>query len=242
MSVRYLSAFLYHFSRELTDMVSLALYGVLGLSAKHRSTLAQWSPYYRNLDQRGRKRFERCVKELLYEKEWVGKGITVTWEMKVRIAGAAAQVMFGFHGLLLLHFSKILVFQGEYLNHRTGRRHVGEVIPGSGTIVLSWANFQEGFARPDDARNVGLHEMAHALWFGNWIENGEDHFLPDGPLAQWKQLAGEEIGNIQAGRSRLFRDYAGTNEAEFFAVEVEYFFEQPAAFRERIPELYACLA
>src|SRR5690606_25333302 len=89
-----LFAFLYRFSKELTDLLSLALYGVLGLSARHRATLAHWSPYYRDLDRRGRKRFERCVKELLYEKEWNGKGITVTWEMKVRIAGAAAQVMF----------------------------------------------------------------------------------------------------------------------------------------------------
>ncbi|TXI82845.1 MAG: hypothetical protein E6Q44_00750, partial [Flavobacteriales bacterium] len=32
-----------------------------------------------------------------------------------------------------------------------------------------------------------------------------------------------------------------TNQAEFFAVAVEYFFEQPVAYQERLPELYACM-
>lgn len=235
-------AFLYRFSKEFTDLVSIALYGVLGLSAQHRATLAHWSRYYGRLDPQGRKRFERRVKELLYEKEWVGRRIAVTWEMKVRIAAALAQLTFGYRNLLLLHFRRIVVHPDAYSNPRTGRRHIGEAAPGQKTLVFSWKHFVEGFSTPDDALNVGLHEAAHALWFENVIPSGEFGFLPAGPLARWRQLAREEMARIKAGRSRLFRAYAATNEAEFFAVAVEYFFEQPEEFREHMPEVQACLA
>lgn len=234
--------FLYRFSREFTDLLSISLYGVLPLAAKHRATLENWSSFYRGLAPPDRKQFERRVKELLYEKDWIGKGIAVTTEMKVRIAGAAAQVTMGFDSLLLLHFSKIIIVPGEYLNKRTGQRHVGEVSPGTGAIVLSWANFQEDFARPTDAHNVGLHEMAHALWFENGINDGEFHFLQPALLDRWKQLAQTEIDHIHDGGGRFFRNYAGTNQAEFFAVAVEYFFEQPLEFKAALPELYGTLS
>ena len=35
--------------------------------------------------------------------------------------------------------------------------------------------------------------------------------------------------------------YGATNEAEFFAVASEYFFEKPAQFQEKHPELYELL-
>lgn len=234
-------AFLYRFSKELLDAVGIATYGLVRLSVKHRATLERRNPYYGGLDKARRKQFERRVKELLYEKDWIGKGITLTWDMKVRIAGAMAQVSFGFDDLLLLHFKRIMILPDEYMNRRTGQRHVGEVAPGSGTIILSWANFEKGYARPDDAHNVGLHEMAHALWLENGIDNGEYHFLPAEPLQRWQELAQEEIGLMNKGKDRFLRAYAGTNQAEYFAVAVEYFFERPGDLKTALPEVYGCL-
>ncbi len=49
-----------------------------------------------------------------------------------------------------------------------------------------------------------------------------------------------EMEKAWRGRSVL-RKYAGTNEAEFFAVAVETFFERPGALRRATPELYAIL-
>lgn len=234
-------AFLLKFTKELLDTVGIATYGMVRLSNAHRTTLERWNPFYKNLDVAGRKLFDRRVKGILYEKDWVGKGIAVTWEMKVRIAGAMAQVTFGFDNLLLLHFKRIFILPGEFTNPRTGQRQVGEVIAGRGAIVLSWASFQQGYAQPDDALNVGLHEMAHALWLGNAIDTGEDHFMDAATLQRWQVLAQGEIDRINTGRGHFFRTYAGTNQAEFFAVAVEYFFEQPVAFKDALPEVYGCL-
>lgn len=232
---------LIHFFRELLGLAGLIGHTLTPLAAEDRAILARWSAYYRTLPPALRTRFERQVKELIFEKEWIGKGIEVTREMRVRIAAAAAQVTLGFDRLLLIHFSHILIFPDTYLNKRTGKHHLGEVIPKRGTIVLSWSHFQQGFATPDDAHNVGLHEMAHALWFEDGIENGEDHFLSPALLTRWKALAAEQIERIGTGQPHFFRAYAGTNQAEFFAVAVEYFFEQPVAYQERLPELYACM-
>jgi Mlc titration factor MtfA (ptsG expression regulator) len=38
------------------------------------------------------------------------------------------------------------------------------------------------------------------------------------------------------------RNYGGTNEAEFFAVASEYFFERPDLLQRKHPELYKMLA
>ena len=48
------------------------------------------------------------------------------------------------------------------------------------------------------------------------------------------------MAEIEAGQSDINR-YALTNEAEFFAVASEYFFERPAIMRRKHPELYRTL-
>jgi Mlc titration factor MtfA (ptsG expression regulator) len=108
--------------------------------------------------------------------------------------------------------------------------------------MISWRDFLHGYARTSDAHNVGLHEMAHALWFENKIQNGEHNFLHPELLQDWIDHADAEIERIKTGQSRLLRNYAGTNQPEFFAVAVEYFFELPGEFKEDLPELYATLS
>lgn len=236
------AALLALFIREVRGAFALLRHSLAPLPAGDRALLERWSPFYRSLPPRGQKRFARRVKALLFEKEWIGRGIVVSQAMRIRISAAAAQVTFGFDRLLLLHFARIMVFPGDYLNKRSGRRHQGEVMPDRGTIVLSWTHFEEGEANPDDAHNVGLHEMAHALWFENSIGEGEDHFLEQGVLDQWKAVAVAEMAHIRAGKPHFLRSYAGTNEAEFFAVAVECFFEQAPAFNAAMPQAYSILA
>ena len=134
------------------------------------------------------------------------------------------------------------MYPESYRSHRSGRLHQGEVRPVVGLIIISWEDFIHGYAHSRDAHNVGLHEMAHALWFENSILNGEQHFLRPDLLRKWKELGELEIARIKLGQGRFLRSYAGTNQAEFFAVAVEYFFEQPLAFKQAMPEEYECLA
>ncbi len=50
------------------------------------------------------------------------------------------------------------------------------------------------------------------------------------------------IEDTEAGRVTLLDDYGASNEAEFFAVATECFFELPRDMQAEHPELYSLLA
>ncbi len=108
-------------------------------------------------------------------------------------------------------------------------------------IVLSWNHFVDGYIKPDDGRNLGLHEMAHALHLENRIFNGEFKFFVQEDLDLWNALSLLEIDKIRRGEAHMFRDYAATNKDEFFAVAVENFFERPREFGNQMPAVYEVL-
>jgi len=204
--------------------------------------LKKYAIHYQRLGIREQRRFEEIVCSFIHDKEWRGAHMVVAEEMKVMISACAAQLLLGFPKVTLEHFERIVVYPGTYRSARSGRMHQGEVRPQSGVIVISWQDFLYGYAHGKDAHNVGLHEMAHGLWFENKIGNGEQHFLHPELLQDWIDHADVEIERIKSGKSRLLRSYAGTNQPEFFAVSVEYFFELPGEFKQDLPELYAVLS
>lgn len=213
------------------------------LDRRHRSILAKYAIHYQRLDPLMKRKFERIVAAFIHDKEWRGARMVVAEEMKVMISACAAELLLGFpEEPMLKHFETIVVFPDTYRSTAFGHMHQGEVRPKAGIIMISWKDFLHGYAHTRDAHNVGLHEMAHALWFENKIDNGEHNFLHAELLQDWIDHADAEIERIKNGQSRLLRSYAGTNQAEFFAVAVEYFFEQPKAFKEDLPELYATLS
>lgn len=203
--------------------------------------MCTYATYYGKLDPEGQKRYEQVVAAFVNDKEWSGSGIAVVDEMKVMIGACAAQLLHGFPDVRLRHFERVMVCSGPYRSRAGDALHMGEVRPSAGLIIISWSDFVQGYAHPRNAYNVGLHEMAHALWFENAIDNGEFQFLEPVLLRKWIALAAAEIARIQGGRRGFLRSYAGTNEAEFFAVAVEYFFEQPKEFQTALPELYGTL-
>lgn len=212
------------------------------LGVRHGAILTKYAIHYQRLDDAGKRRMERIVAAFLHEKEWVGAGMSVKEEMKVMISACAAQLLMGFPEIVLQHFERIVVYPETYRSPKSGRMHQGEVRPKPGIIIISWDDFVHGYAHSRDAHNVGLHEMAHALWFEDMIDNDEHRFLGREELLVWNRLAAEHVARIKRREPHYFRDYAGTNPAEFFAVAVEYFFEQPVEFLRMEPDLYHALS
>jgi Mlc titration factor MtfA (ptsG expression regulator) len=212
-----------------------------GLSTGQRATLAKYAIHYQRLGPEEKQRFERIVSTFIHDKEWRGVRMRVEEEMKVMVSACAAELLLGFPELELRHFDTIVLHPDSYRSN-SGRMHQGEVRPKAGVIMISWRDFLHGYAHTRDAHNVGLHEMAHALWFENKIQNGEHNFLHPELLQDWIDHADAEMERIKSGKSGLLREYAGTNQPEFFAVAVEYFFELPREFKQDLPELYAVLS
>ena len=194
--------------------------------------------YYKQLSQKDQQKFEERVNRFLHSKRFIGRSITITEEMKVLTSATAVLLSFGLPMITLAHFDKILMYPDEYYSRINRQYHLGEVNPRMGIIILSWKSFVHGFADNHDGRNLAFHEMAHAIHFENLIRNEEYDFLDSDMLLHWNKLAAQEIENIRTSSDHFLRDYAGTNQHEFFAVAIEYFFESGKQFQEQLPRLY----
>ena len=121
----------------------------------------------------------------------------------------------------------------------------------------------------DDGYNVVLHEFAHQLDQETGAANGAPLLGSRAAHARWARVMRREFAGLQARqRARdaarehaqagwswsgpealpapppddLINDYGATNEAEFFAVVTEVFFEQAGALALHHPALFALLA
>ena len=212
------------------------------LARNQREILIKYFPYYHKLDRKQQRIFKQKMQYFIHIKEFIPRDIDkVTDEMKVLISACAVQLTFGYPKVMLSHFKRILIYPDNYYSTINKQYHKGEVNPRFGAIVLSWKNFVQGYIEDSSCRNLGLHEMAHAIRLENKIFNGEFDFLDQSILDEWGEQAEKEIKNIQAGNSALFRDYAGTNQDEFFAIAVENFFERPEQFKELMPKLFGLM-
>jgi Mlc titration factor MtfA (ptsG expression regulator) len=199
--------------------------------------------YYQRLNNSDKVIFERRVQKFISMKEFVARGElkVVTREMKTLIAASAIQITFGLPSIYFRHFYRILIYPDAYYSNITKRYHRGEV-NSTGLIVLSWKNLINGYLDDTDGRNLGLHEMAHALKIADSIQNEEEYdFMDSGTYSKFISEARLEMQKIAIAKSSFFRDYAATNDYEFFAVAVENFFERPKIFYEYNQKLYELL-
>ena len=83
--------------------------------------------------------------------------------------------------------------------------------------------------------------FAHLLDKSDGATDGlPENLLPADSIKPWLQWMHREMALIKNNRSDI-DVYGATNEAEFFAVVSEYFFEKPTQFQEKHPELYELL-
>ncbi len=213
------------------------------IKEKHKAYLKRSIPHYNRMNQEDQVHFEKRVQKFIDMKKFKGLGVKATDEMKVLIAATAVLITFGHPRVYFSHFWRILIYPNAYRSTQTKKKHLGEV-NAAGLIVLSWKSFQEGWRIPNDGRNLGLHEMAHALQLENRIENDEFEFLDKRVLDEFNQLAKEEIEFMRStgNDEHFFRTYGATNRHEFFAVCIEAYFERSEDFRNTRPDLYRAVS
>lgn len=203
--------------------------------------------YYHKLDLAGRKQFEEMLADFLSYVRIEGVGITADPLDRMLIGSSAVIPTFGFkrwkyqnlHSVLLYPdtFNKDFQFEG------TDRSILGMVGTGymNGQMILSRSALRQGFSIASDKENTAIHEFVHLLDKSDGATDGiPENLMPHQYIIPWVKLIHEEIKKIQLGKSDI-NPYATTNEAEFFAVVSEYFFENPAQMKEKHPELYQIL-
>lgn len=211
-----------------------------------RQTLERCVAFYRDLDPAGRDRFETDVAIFLAEQRIYGqKGRPVDDEIRVLVAASAAMLSFGLPDWEWPRLRDIVIYPTAFdeTYHTGDNERISGMVHSQGPIIFSARDLKHGFRNPEDAGNVGLHELAHVMDFASGDADGIPAGLSWIASAPWVQLVADRLRKVRRAECRqVLRAYAGTNEAEFFAVAVETFFEKPAQLRDRDPELYAMLS
>jgi len=220
--------------------------------------LEQNVPLVQRLGPDRRRRLERLIQAFVADIPFEGAGgLAITDEMRVTIAAQAC--------LLVLHSQHRnfpilrtivvypghsysdegrLAYRGDGIFSETSATLLGESW-GDGSVVLAWDAVLHGARSATDGHNVTLHELAHQLDQENGAANG----IPtlDGGLkhAPWAQVLERDFRDLvkktHRGQPGAIDPYGATNEAEFFAVATEVFFENPERLRRGYPEMFGLL-
>ena len=216
-----------------------------------KKAFARERHYYESLVSRNL-RFYHCLdaaqqEEFLFRtfqfhqsKKFHYVGINARPEMPVLISAVATQLTLGLSTYLMKYFRNIYVLEHDYHYGYYSLPFMGHVDQSG--IYLSWENFLQGISDNTDCSNVGLHEMAHALTYVNFITRSEEdpHFCRD--FKNFSRVARPIFQEMQKGRKTILGEYAATNYHEFWAVSVELFFENPYGVKHQLPELYEAMA
>jgi len=211
------------------------------ISPTHEYILKQKHSFYKNLPPTSQKIFQNRLQKFMECKSFeTRKKLLLTDEMKLLVSASAVQLTFGLRDYKLKHFNRIIIYPEAYFSTITKKYHLGEA-NARGLIVLSWADFKEGYVDDDDKLNLGLHEFAHAL-FISYQKNKLDENSFDTYYEKWLEVGDEEFFKLRGQKKHFLRKYAGTNLMKFFSVCVEHFFEAPVNFKKELPELYKTMS
>jgi Mlc titration factor MtfA (ptsG expression regulator) len=113
-------------------------------------------------------------------------------------------------------------------------------------VILAWDRVLRDGQRPQDGHNLVYHEFAHKLDMLDGSADGTPPLADRDELARWAKICAQAFLALRAktarGQASELDAYGATNEAEFFAVATEHFFDRPRALRAELPELYDVLA
>jgi len=218
------------------------------ITGDYKAILSEQVPFYKNLDEDRKQEFENRVQHFLATTRITGVKTTVEDVDKVLIAASAVIPIFNFPGWEYVNLHEVLLYPGsfdhEFQQEGDQRSIIGMV--GSGAMnhvmILSQHELRQAFLNTTGKTNTAIHEFVHLVDKTDGSIDGIPGFILDKKyVLPWLQLMRKEIELILKDRSDI-NPYGATNEAEFFAVVSEYFFERPKLLKEKHPELYELLS
>ena len=211
------------------------------------------TPHYHRLTSDDQLKLQRSLLVFIHTKEFIGIGLVVNDEMKVLI---------GFYACLLLihkntencydNLKTIVIYPHSIMTKQIrsfGGIYAQEefMIQGQSvndTVVITWHEAkQESYQMRHN--NVIIHEFAHEIDFMDGEIDGVP-LIEQSKYDGWVHILYKEfnalntiaVKNREWGKYKLLGAYAANNEAEFFAVVTERFFESPVSLKFHFPELY----
>jgi Mlc titration factor MtfA (ptsG expression regulator) len=214
------------------------------MAEDHQLILKETVRFYRHLSEPLKRRFEYKIQEFLLNHEIIGVECDVSIKDNLMVAASAVIPVFNFDSWHYENLNRVLLYPTHFDEHHQikgkGRAILGQVGTGhmEGTMVLSKQALEHGFKNEFDKKNTAIHEFVHLIDMRDGQIDGVPELLMEHQYAiPWLNLIRTEVLKINKGKSPI-RNYGGKNNAEFFAVASEFFFERPKLLAKKHPELY----
>ncbi len=214
------------------------------LTEPQRKLLRERAPWSESFHDDEKERFELHLRRFLATKDFQGKdGIEVTEEMRVLVAATAARLsrnigddVYDRLDTIIMHDSAVFACE-DHVILGTASTY--------GVVDLSWNAVTHGLDDTSDGHDTALHEFAHIIDMADGDVDGTPDLHRVRDYHSWTAaLSGQYLAlreKVEKGplkKNSVLRAYGATNEAEFFAVACEAFFERPFELRDHAPDLY----
>ena len=199
------------------------------------------------------------IRVFIAEKDWEGcGGLQLTDEIRVTISAQACLLLLGLPHNYYQNVETIIVYPSTVVPPRrklgffeTALEPLEESHPiigqafQQGPVIIIWDAALHGGRHPESGHNVVYHEFAHKLDMLDGAADGTPPLRDRAEYRDWVQTCSREYLRLKHdaghGRKSFLYAYGATNEAEFFAVATEQFFDQPLLMIKNAPDLYRVL-
>ncbi|WP_410478728.1 zinc-dependent peptidase [Pedobacter frigidisoli] len=236
----------------LIPIFLIVLYFILRKKKQHiepltetdKQILNDYVAYYHHLDSTDKLRFEQKVADFFAIVKIEAVGLEMTTLDELLIASSAVIPIFGFPDWQYKNLSSVLLYPDTFdkdFQFEGGERNImGMVGSGymNGQMILSRSALRHGFSKSAGKENTAIHEFVHLLDKSDGATDGvPENLLSHEYTLPWIKMMHDEMEKIEDNKSDI-NPYAITNQAEFFAVVSEYFFEKPELLKDKHPDLY----
>ncbi len=199
------------------------------------------APFYPALSEDEQERLRRLIKLFIWERYFFGAGgFEMNDEARVLIAASACRLILHLDLRYYNQLTEIIVYPSAFVNPQAQGVHLGES-HWWGIVVLAWDSVVAGLQNQHDGSDTALHEFAHVLDRSSGAYDGTPPLHRFSDYYPWARVLTEHYLRLQERRKpqrKALREYGATNEAEFFAVATEVFFETPQRLWNNVPDLY----
>lgn len=215
--------------------------------------------HYSLLTADERAHLQALIQVFIAEKYWEGcGGLELTDEIRVTISAQACLLILNlphnyyenvetiivYPSTVVLPERRLAFFETALEPLEPEQPIIGQAFE-QGPLILVWDAVLHASRDPGSGFNVVYHEFAHKLDMLDGGADGTPRLHDRKEYRDWVKICSREFlrlrRDVEKGRQTFLNEYGATDEAEFFAVATEQFFDQPLQMVKFAPDLYRVL-
>ena len=215
--------------------------------------------HYCLLTDAERAHLRALIQIFIAEKYWEGcGGLELTDEIRVTISAQACLLILNlphnyyenvetiivYPSTVVLPERKLAFFETAVEPIEPEYPIIGQAFE-QGPLILVWDAVLHGSRSSGSGFNVVYHEFAHKLDMLDGGADGTPRLRDRAEYRDWVKICSREFlrlrRDVEKGKQTFLDEYGATDEAEFFAVATEQFFDQPLPMIKSAPDLYRVL-